>query len=139
LTAANLKRLAAVEEHAGGAATGTTLLHADIRADNLLLTPGGGVAFVDWAWGCRGAPWIDLLAMLPSVRLAGGPPPADIWASRALAASAPDDRVDALLAAFSGFLIRQSRRPPPPGLPTMRAFQAAQGAVAVSWLRERLG
>ena len=30
-------------------------------------------------------------------------------------------------------------RPDPPGLPTVRAFQRAQGEVAVRWLRTRLG
>jgi hypothetical protein len=25
-------------------------------------------------------------------------------------------------------------RPPPPGIPTVRAFQAAQGAIARQWL-----
>jgi hypothetical protein len=29
--------------------------------------------------------------------------------------------------------------PPPPGIPTVRAFQAAQGEVALAWLKERLG
>jgi hypothetical protein len=29
-------------------------------------------------------------------------------------------------------------RPPPPGLPTLREFQAAQGAVARRWLAEFL-
>ena len=27
----------------------------------------------------------------------------------------------------------------PPGLPTVRAFQAAQGVIALEWLRQRLG
>jgi Phosphotransferase enzyme family len=135
---ANLDRLATLEERWQDAAKGSTLLHADIRADNLLLTPAGGVVFVDWAWACVGASWIDLLLLLPSVALAGGPLPADIWASRAVAAHADPDRVDAVLAAFSGFLVRQSRQPPPPGLPTVRAFQAAQGGVALDWLRRRL-
>ncbi|MFE2717997.1 hypothetical protein ACFXKI_40110 [Streptomyces mirabilis] len=31
-----------------------------------------------------------------------------------------------------------SRQPPPPGLPTLRAFQHAQGAAALDWLRKRL-
>jgi RIO-like serine/threonine protein kinase len=40
-----------VEATWAGHAAGTTLLHADIRADNVLLT-GGGVVVVDWphAW-----------------------------------------------------------------------------------------
>ena len=46
--------------------------------------------------------------------------------------------VDAFLASIAGYLIRQSLLPPPPGLPTLRPFQAAQGEIARRWLAERL-
>jgi hypothetical protein len=36
------------------------------------------------------------------------------------------------------FTIR-ALRPPPPGLPTLRAFQGAQGRVALEMLATRLG
>ena len=49
------------------------------------------------------------------------------------------DLVAVLAAAFSGFLVRHSLQPPPPGLPTLRGFQAAQGAVALAWLRRLTG
>ena len=45
--------------------------------------------------------------------------------------------VTAVLAALTGFFVRQSRQPPPPGLPTLRAFQAAQGRTALAWLKVR--
>jgi hypothetical protein len=47
--------------------------------------------------------------------------------------------VDAVLAAFAGFFTWNALQPPPPGLPTLRAFQAAQGEVARRWLAERAG
>jgi hypothetical protein len=37
---------------------GDALLHTDIRSDNLLLTPDGGVVVLDWGWTCHGAPWL---------------------------------------------------------------------------------
>jgi hypothetical protein len=37
---------------------------------------------------------------------------------------------------MAGYLTHQSLQPAPPGLPTLRAFQAAQGAVARRWLSE---
>jgi hypothetical protein len=46
---------------------------------------------------------------------------------------------DAVLCSFTGFLVVHALDPPPPGLPTVRAFQAAQGVVALRWLRERTG
>jgi Phosphotransferase enzyme family len=56
------------------AAAGPALLHGDLRADNLLLTPGRVVA-VDWPRACAGAAWVDLLLLLPSVAMQGGPNP----------------------------------------------------------------
>lgn len=55
-------------------ATGDTLLHLDIRADNVLLTDDH-VYFVDWPWAVVGAPWLDVVAFLPSVGMQGGPDP----------------------------------------------------------------
>jgi len=43
-----------------------------------------------------------------------------------------------LAATERGFVVR-ALEPLSPGIPTVRAFQAAQGRVAISWLRERLG
>jgi aminoglycoside phosphotransferase (APT) family kinase protein len=56
------------------AAAGPALLHGDLRADNLLLTPSRVVA-VDWPRACAGAAWVDLLLLLPSVAMQGGPNP----------------------------------------------------------------
>jgi len=47
--------------------------------------------------------------------------------------------VTVLVAALAGFLVQRSLLPPPPGLPTLRAFQGAQGEVALRWLRRRTG
>ncbi|WP_084961793.1 aminoglycoside phosphotransferase family protein [Thermoactinospora rubra] len=127
---ANLERLAELEAGWAEAAKGDTLLHADVRADNILLTEEG-VFFVDWPHACLGAPWVDLLALLPSVRMQGGPPPHELLDD-------PDPAITAVLAAITGYFVRQGRRPDPPGLPTVRAFQRAQGVVALEWLRERL-
>ncbi|RSN66930.1 aminoglycoside phosphotransferase family protein [Actinomadura sp. WAC 06369] len=134
---ARLPELAELEESWEAAAAGDTLAHADVRADNILLTPGR-VVVVDWPWACLSAPWFDLLAMLPSVRLQGGPPPADAFAAHPLAASADDRAVTAVLAAVAGFFVHGGLQPPPPGLPALRAFQRAQGEVALAWLRDRL-
>ena len=44
-----------------------------------------------------------------------------------------------VVAATAGFMIRGSRLPPPPGLPTVRAFQRDQGLPALEWLKRRTG
>jgi thiamine kinase-like enzyme len=60
-----LPRLVAPESQWGEAWRGQTLLHADLCADNLLLT-SDGVVVVDWPYAVTGAPWVDgLLAHAP--------------------------------------------------------------------------
>ena len=136
--ARHLDRLADVEAGWPRAAEGETLLHSDLRADNLLLTPTRVVA-VDWPWACVGAAWVDLLLLLPSVTMQGGPDPAATFATHPAAAGADPRAVTTALAAWAGFLVGGARLPAPPGLPTLRAFQLGQGVVALDWLRRRTG
>ncbi|MFC4061734.1 phosphotransferase family protein [Planomonospora corallina] len=135
--ARHLDALADLEAGWAAAAEGGSLVHGDIRADNLLLTADDEVMVVDWPWAFTGAPWFDLLGMLPSVRMQGGPPCEEVFAAHPVGRDADPEAVTAVLAALTGYLVRQSRQPDPPGLPTLRAFQAAQGRTALEWLRAR--
>ena len=134
----HLGELVALEAASADAASGASLLHADVRADNILLTPSR-VFFIDWPWASLGAPWVDLLFMLPSVAMQGGPRPWEIFDGHSLGRRAPAAAVTAVVAAVAGFMIRGSRLPPPPGLPTVRAFQRDQGRPALEWLKRRTG
>lgn len=133
----NLDRLAELESGWTAAADGTSMLHMDLRADNLLLTDDG-VAVVDWPYACTGATWVDLLVMLPSVAAQGGDP-AYCWRRHARTRNVDPDAVDAVLAATAGYLWASAQLPPPPGLPRLRAFQRGQGVAALAWLRSRVG
>jgi hypothetical protein len=93
--------------------------------------------FVDWPHAAVGTPVFDLVAWAPSVVLEGGPQPEELLAAHGPSRSADPEVVSVLLAAISGFFVSHSLRPPPPGLPTLRPFQAAQGEVALAWLRRR--
>jgi aminoglycoside phosphotransferase (APT) family kinase protein len=136
-TANRLDVLVELEAAWEEASAGETLLHADIRADNMLLTEDR-VVFVDWPHVCLGAPWIDLLAFLPSVGMQAGPKPWELFDDHPIARQADPERVNAVLAALAGFFVHRSTMPPPPGLPTLREFQHAQGAESLAWLRRRL-
>ena len=57
--------------------------------------------------------------------------------SRAGRAASPAG-VTATVCALAGYFTERSLRPPPPGLPTVRAFQAAQGEVTRRWLAQLL-
>jgi hypothetical protein len=135
--AAHLSRLAELEARWPTAIEGPTLVHGDIRSDNILLGPAGPV-FVDWPHAAVGTAVFDLVAWAPSVVLEGGPQPEELLAGHRPSRKADHDVITALLAAVSGFFVSHSLRPPPPGLPTLRRFQAAQGEVAVAWLRRRM-
>lgn len=134
----NLDLLADLEARIPEAVAGETLVHFDVRADNLLLSPDR-VWFLDWPHGCVGAAWVDVMVMAPSVTMQGGPPPEEVVAAHPACRAADPDHVTVVVAALAGYWTDWGSRPPPPGLPTVRAFQQAQGAVARDWLLRRLG
>ncbi|MGW0229816.1 phosphotransferase family protein [Actinopolymorpha singaporensis] len=134
--AERLTDLAALETHWLTAARGETLLHGDIRADNVLLTDDR-VYFVDWPAATVGAAWVDLVLMLPSMAMQGAGEPEELLATHPLARAADKDAVTAVIVALAGYFVSKSLQPPPPGIPTVRAFQRAQGLACLRWLRQR--
>jgi hypothetical protein len=137
-SARHLDALASLEADWVHAATGDTLLHMDVRADNLLVN-GDDVWVVDWPWAARGHALLDLVAFAPSVLMQGGPEPAATLALSTTGRSADPDRLLPLVCAVAGYFVRRAPLPAPPGLPTVRAFQAAQRDVALPWLQALTG
>ena len=136
--AEHVDELRELESGWAAAATGETLLHCDVRADNILLTQDR-VVFVDWPHACVGAAWVDLLAFLPSVAMHGGPHPWEVFESHPLGRDVPPEGLQPVLAALAGFFLYRATLPPPPGLSTLRDFQRGQGVEALAWLRRSLG
>jgi aminoglycoside phosphotransferase len=132
-----LHDLARLEAGWAAAAQGTTLVHGDVRADNVLLAPDR-VVFVDWPWGCVAQPWFDLVTMLPSVALNGGPPPESVLTAHPVARDADPDGVTSVVAALAGMWTYLGRQPDPLGLLPVRAFRRAQGEIALAWLKARI-
>lgn len=133
----HLDRLVELEERAPSASIGETLLNFDVRADNTLIA-GDKIYFVDWPWARIGAQFVEWVCFAPSVAMQGGPNPEELMRLASLG-DVDAGAINAVLAAITGFFIACSLRPPPPGIPTVRAFQAAQGEIALAWLRERTG
>ncbi|BCW68638.1 hypothetical protein NicSoilB4_34010 [Arthrobacter sp. NicSoilB4] len=118
---------------------GDRLAHVDLRADNVLIDGGGRAVIVDWPWAAHGASWFDALTLLVDARV--NDPACDTEAAlreHLVFTSAAPEQVDSVLAALAGYFLDNARRPSPPGLPTLRAFQQAEGAACLGWLRERL-
>lgn len=139
-TSAHLGMLASMESDFASVVEGDHVVHFDLRIDNIVLgaTEDDDVV-VDWPNACVGAGWLDLVAMLPSLRLDGGPEPEEALRRSSVAAAAEPAAVDVFLASVAGYFTRMSLLPPPRGLPTVRHFQAAQGDIARTWLQQRLG
>jgi hypothetical protein len=132
-----LDDLAELESRWEPAAAGETLLHADLRADQILLV-SERITVVDWAHACVGASWLDLVFLAPSVTLQGGPEPAELMRRTGTVPAVDPHTLTSVVAAVTGFFVYRATLPPIPRLPTVRAFQHAQGEVALRWLRARL-
>ncbi|MCZ2819677.1 phosphotransferase [Modestobacter sp. VKM Ac-2977] len=121
-----------------GGLTGDTLVHLDLRADNLLLRPDGELVLLDWAWAARGPAWVDPVLLSLDMAVHGGLDPATLATGLpAVAAADPADVTDLLLV-LTGMWALTMRAPAPPGIPTLRAFQRRFHGVALHWARSRL-
>jgi hypothetical protein len=106
---------------------GSTLLHGDVRSDNLCIREDRAV-LVDWNWACRGAAELDLVAWLPSLAHEGGPTPWTIAPGHA-----------ALASLLAGFFLEHAARPHIPQAPHVRQLQLDQGVVSLRWACHELG
>ena len=134
----HLEEAAALAARFGEVTGGTTVVHADVRDDNVLLASDGRVLLCDWNWPLRGAAWIDTVFLLIGPRGDG----LDVDAALArspLTAALPAEHVDILLALTVGYFFRHADLPVPSSSPWVRAVQHWQGEVAWDWLCERRG
>jgi aminoglycoside phosphotransferase len=135
----HLEEFVALQRHAVSTVAGETLVHWDIRADNILLTDDR-VVFVDWAWAARGAAWTDVAVAALDLVISGSEVDADeLLARHPLTSGVPADDVTALIVTVGGALTERAGAPPPPGLPTIRAYQRIVSAALLGWIRRRLG
>jgi hypothetical protein len=117
---------------------GTTLVHTDIRDDNLLITDTGLVWICDWNWPVVGAGWIDTVCLL--IQAYGDGHDADaILATRPLTRKVDGELIDVLLALLAGFFFRQRDEPGPNSSPYLRMHQNWYAEATWAWLAERRG
>lgn len=127
----------ALASRARKAFAGHDLLHADLRADNILRTVAGPVV-VDWAYACRGHAAFDPIYLLLEVaRMRGRAPTSALDRVLQDYLCDPHD-ASALLAAFDGWFTWMSRQPHVSALPELRTFQAEMALAARTWCLSRL-
>lgn len=117
--------------------TGRRLVHADIRADNLLIRTTGEPVFLDWGMAAVGPAWVDpLMARLDLVE---GPEFDRAVAACAPLADAGDDTVTAFLLALGVFLAWRATTAVDINLPTINDFRIAESRRCLTGAGRRLG
>ncbi|WP_448061523.1 phosphotransferase family protein [Cellulomonas hominis] len=136
-TVAHLDDLVTWEQGALAACAGSSLVHGDLRADNVMVDHDHDrVMLIDWPHASVGAHWLDLAFMLPSIAMQdGGDPQTLFWAHPAAEGVSATELRDALTG-LAGYFTFGSLQPAPVGIPNLRRFQQAQAATAIDWLRE---
>jgi Phosphotransferase enzyme family len=151
LVAGAVERLAAVRSHderwlrivrelceeAETLTAGGSVVHLDLRDDNILIGADGRVWIVDWNWPAVGAAWIDLVCVLLSARGDGIDVEA-LVAQHALTRNVPARAIDALLAVLWSFWAATVDNPAPQHSPFLRHHQRWYLDVTEEWLRDRL-
>jgi hypothetical protein len=110
---------------------GDSLLHFDVRSDNLCLRDDRAV-FVDWNAACVGNPVLDTAAWLPSLHAEGGPAPHEIL---------PDETPGPpqLASLLAGYFSARAGLSPIAQAPHARPLQLAQSRTSLPWAARLLG
>jgi hypothetical protein len=117
---------------------GETVVHTDVRDDNILLTEDGRALLCDWNWPMVGAAWLDSLFLLIGPR-GDGLDVAGVIESHPLLSAVPQEDIDVVLALVTGYFLKSADDPVPPTSPFLRDAQRWQGEVCWDWLGERRG
>jgi Ser/Thr protein kinase RdoA (MazF antagonist) len=107
---------------------GDSLLHFDVRSDNLCFRDGRAL-LVDWNHAIAGDPRWDRLFMLHTIQMEGGPSVREL----------DPDPEPGILAWTAGYFAARAGLPPVAAAPHVRGFQRAQLEVVLPWAAEVLG
>ncbi|GAA2158848.1 hypothetical protein FHX52_2325 [Humibacillus xanthopallidus] len=119
--AAHHDALAAHAERAADLIAGDAVVHWDIRADNVVLTPDRTV-LVDWGQARRGAPWMDHALLALDCSMTGSEiSTADRAAADPVLRDHDPADLLALASAVAMAFVSRSTQPASPALPTMPA------------------
>jgi hypothetical protein len=118
------------------AMAGDTVVHADVRDDNVLIDADDNVWLCDWNWPLKGYPAIDPVVVLISA--SGDGLDTDTWLARCDITRAVDpEAIDGMLALLAGYFWAACHRPSPETSPWLRAHQRWYAEAASDWLAKR--
>jgi aminoglycoside phosphotransferase (APT) family kinase protein len=137
-TREHLDWLVAREADLPGMSGGDTMLHVDIRSDNLLITPDGRVVILDWSYLCNGAAWLDLLMFAVTANAEGGADVDELIRRCPLTRDLDAACILAALVGCAGYYVTAARRPEPPKMRGLRAHHVAHADATLQWVRRRV-
>lgn len=118
--------------------TGNTLVHCDLRDDNVIIDETGDVWFCDWNFPVTGPVWVDTVSLIISMH-------GDGLDGDALLAASPVVRpgdaeaIDSFLALMAGYHLRAGSQPEVVTSPHLRSHQRWYARVIGDWLAARRG
>jgi hypothetical protein len=105
---------------------GTSVVHLDVRSDNLCFRHGRAI-LIDWNHAAVGNAKLDVAFWLPSLHSEGGPAPEQVLPG-----------VPELAALVAGFFCGHAGGGPLPDAPHVRPLQLRQARVALPWAAREL-
>ncbi|MGX1668565.1 phosphotransferase [Streptomyces sp. NPDC055400] len=136
MPAALVDILAVLESGWQQAVTGDSVLHYDLRQDNILIDTSNTAWICDWNWPVLGASWFDLTLLLATAH-ADGHDASSLFKNHPAARGAHDEQLDAALAALAGVFLVSGAQPARPESPHLRQHQTWCGEVTLRWLADR--
>jgi aminoglycoside phosphotransferase (APT) family kinase protein len=133
--AGHLDDLVALEEQAGPAIAGRTLLHGDLYPFNVLLTRQR-VVVVDWPHAWIGAAHCDAVTLMSSAALSGIDPQ-PLAERHRLTRDVDPMLLDVFLALHAGFLFRVAVSAGPNADRHLLDMMIALGGASLRWLQNR--
>jgi Ser/Thr protein kinase RdoA (MazF antagonist) len=115
---------------------GDTLVHTDVRDDNVLIDAHDTVWICDWNWPTVGNPAFDSIILLASA--SGDGHDADAWLARCGTTRDLDaEAVDGILSVLAGYFWTACQEPTPETSPWLRVHQRWYAEATTDWLGRR--
>jgi Ser/Thr protein kinase RdoA (MazF antagonist) len=134
--AGHLDEASALAVEAMDASSGNTMVHTDLRDDNILIAEDGRVWIVDWNWPVVGAAWFDLVTLLISAH-GDGLDADSMLVQSPLTANVDPRAIDAMLALLYGYFVTASLEPAAETSPYLRQHQDWYARATARWLAAR--